>query len=76
MQNRHLQKAIDELKLKEVGKEDKEKNAGAVKTGDSSTPILFAVIAVLSAGTIFFGTEKRKKRNLHAEKKLISDMQK
>ena len=43
-------------KFKRVGytKEDKEKNAGAVKTGDSSTPILFAVIAVLSAGTIFF----------------------
>ena len=55
------------MKLKEVGKEDKEKNAGAVKTGDSSTPILFAVIAVLSAGTIFFDG-KKEKRNLHAEK--------
>lgn len=57
-----LAKAIDELKLKEVGKEDKEKNAGAVKTGDSSTPILFAVIAVLSAGTIFFVRKKEEKK--------------
>ena len=57
-----LAKAIDELKLKEVGKEDKEKNAGAVKTGDSSTPILFAVFAVLSAGTIFFVRKKEEKK--------------
>lgn len=57
-----LAKAIDELKLKEVGKEDKEKNAGAVKTGDSSTPILFAVIAVLSVGTIFFVRKKEEKK--------------
>ena len=53
---------FQELKLKEVGKEDKEKNAGAVKTGDSSTPILFAVIAVLSVGTIFFVRKKEEKK--------------
>ena len=62
MQEQALAKAIDELKLKEVGKEDKEKNAGAVKTGDSSTPILFAVIAVLSVGTIFFVRKKEEKK--------------
>lgn len=66
MQNRHLQ-SNRRIELKRSRKEDKEKNAGAVKTGDSSTPILFAVIAVLSAGTIFF-VRKKKKRNLHAEK--------
>ena len=68
-----LAKAIDELKLKEVGKEDKEKNAGAVKQAIVQ-PDFILVIAVLSAGTIFlYG--KKKKRNLHAEK-IISDMQK
>ncbi len=37
MQNRHSAKAIDELKLKEVGKEDKERMQALLKTGDSST---------------------------------------
>lgn len=70
-----LAKAIDELKLKEVGKEDKEKNAGAVKTGDSSTPILFAVIAGIKRGNDIFCTEKRRKE-IYMLKKIISDMQK
>ena len=60
---------------KKSEKKTKEKNAGAVKTGDSSTPILFAVIAVLSAGTIFFVRKKRRKE-IYMLKKIISDMQK
>lgn len=71
---RTLAKAMDGLK--EVGKaeeqkvpnknttaeknDDKEKNTSPVKTGDRSTPILFALIAALSAGTVFSVRKKEE----------------
>lgn len=71
---RILAKAMDGLK--EVGKaeeqkvpnknttaeknDDKEKNTSPVKTGDRSTPILFALIAALSAGTVFSVRKKEE----------------
>ena len=40
--------------------DDKEKNTSPVKTGDRSTPILFALIAALSAGTVFSVRKKEE----------------
>ena len=74
MQNVHLQKhgwikkKLEKQKNKKYQtkiqqrkkNDDKEKNTSPVKTGDRSTPILFALIAALSAGTVFSVRKKEE----------------
>ena len=67
-----LAKAIDELKLKEVGKEDKEKNAGAVKTGDSSNSDFICSDCGIKRGNDIFCTEKKRKEIYMLKKILVT----